>query len=225
MMDKRLDFEKMTRQTRRLDFEDGLTDLQGSAIFLVMSLGAAFFFSTAGLTWFTRALILQREITLVALVGIFGGFILAAFGSRRLIARVRREYFWKDRGEIVPLPWQVDRWVNALAAAVFLILMTFGLWVLLRGGSDDEVILRLLVAATGVGVGITYLGMGRALRLNRYLSVGFAGGLLSGALFFVPLTWSEIWLGFGAIWTTVLLASGLYALRRTRRSLAEVNHG
>jgi hypothetical protein len=224
-MDDRLDFEELTRQTRRLDFEDGLTDLQVSALFLAMSVAAAFFFSTAGLTWFARALILQREITLVALVGIFGCFIVVAFGSRRMIARVRREYFWKDRGEIVPLPMQVDRWVSVLAVAVFLILMIFGLRVLLRGGSDDEAILRLLVAASGVGTGITYLGMGRSLRLNRYLSVGFAGGLLSGVLFFVPLTWSESWLGFGAIWTTVLLISGLYALRRARRGMAEANHG
>ena len=90
-MDDRLDFEELTRQTRRLDFEDGLTDLQVSALFLAMSVAAAFFFSTAGLTWFARALILQREITLVALAGIFGCFIVVAFGSRRMIARVRRE--------------------------------------------------------------------------------------------------------------------------------------
>ncbi len=223
-MDKKLDFEGLTRQTRRFDFEDGLTDLQVSALFLVMSLGAAFFFSTAGLTWFTKALILQREITLVALAGIFGCFILGAFGSRRLIARVRREYFWKDRGEIVPLPVQVDKWVTVLSAAVFLILMIFGLWALLRGGSDDQAILRLLVAASGVATGIIYLGMGRSIRLNRYLPVGIVGGLLSGVLFFIPLTWSESWLGLGAIWTTVLLISGLSALRRTRLSMAEANH-
>ncbi|MBE9478491.1 MAG: hypothetical protein IMY80_00885, partial [Chloroflexi bacterium] len=213
-MEKKLDFEGLTRQTRRLDFEDGLTDLQVSALFLVMCLGAAFFFSTAGLTWFTKALILQREITLVALAGIFGSFILGAFGSRRLIARVRREYIWKDRGEIVPLPVQVDRWVSVLSVAVFLILMIFGLWVLLQGGSDDEPILRLIIAASGVATGITYLGMGRSLRLNRYLPVGIVGGLLSGVLFFIPLAFSESWLGLGVIWTTVLLISGLYALRR-----------
>ena len=224
-MEREIDFEEITLRTRRMDFEDGLTDLQVSALFLVMSLGAAFFFSTSGLTWFTKALILQREITLVALVGIFGCFILGAFGSRRLIARVRRGYIWKDRGEIVPLPVGVDRWVSVLGAAVFLTLTIFGLRILLRGGSDDEATLRLLVAASGVATGITYLGMGRSLRLNRYLSVGFVGGLLSGVLFFVPLTWSESWLGLGAIWTTILLASGLYALRRTRRGIAEASHG
>jgi len=224
-MEREIDFEEITLRTRRMDFEDGLTDLQVSALFLVMSLGAAFFFSTSGLTWFTKALILQREITLVALVGIFGCFILGAFGSRRLIARVRRGYIWKDRGEIVPLPVGVDRWVSVLGAAVFLTLTIFGLRILLRGGSDDEATQRLLVAASGVATGITYLGMGRSLRLNRYLSVGFVGGLLSGVLFFVPLTWSESWLGLGAIWTTILLASGLYALRRTRRGIAEASHG
>jgi len=224
-MEKKLDFEGLTRQTRRLDFEDGLTDLQVGVVFLVMSLAAAFIFSTAGLTWFTKALILQPDITKVALVGIFGCFILVAFGSRRLIARVRREYFWKDRGEIVPLPVGVDRWVSVLSVAVFLILMLLGLWVLLQGGSDDEAIMRLLVAASGVGTGIIYLGMGRSLRLNRYLLVGIIGGLLSGVLFFIPLTFSESWLGLGAIWTTVLLISGLYALRRTRLSMFEVNHG
>jgi hypothetical protein len=224
-VDDRLDFEELTLQTRRLDFEDGLTDLQVGALFLVMSLGAAFFFSTAGITWFARALILQREITLVALAGIFGCFILVAFGSRRLIARVRREYLWKERGEIVPLPWQVEPWVNVLAAAVFMILMMLGLWVVLRGGSENEAILRLLIAASGVATGITYLGMGRSLRLNRYLPVGIVGGLLSGVLFFIPLAFSESWLGLGVIWTTVLLISGLYALRRTRLSMFEVNHG
>ncbi|MCJ7823679.1 MAG: hypothetical protein MUP44_02140 [Anaerolineales bacterium] len=224
-MDQRLDFEELTRQTRRLEFDDGLTDLQVSALFLFMSLAAAFVFSTAGLTWFAKALILQREITFVALAGIFACFTLVAFGSRRLIARVRRDYFWKDRGEIVPLPVGVDRWVSVLSAAVFLILTIFGLWLLLRGGSEDEAILRLIIAASGVATGITYLGMGRSLRLNRYLCVGIAGGLLSVVLFFVPLTYSGSWLGLGAIWTTILLASGLYALRRTRRGLAEANHG
>ena len=224
-MDKGIDFEGLTRKTRRLDFEDGLTDLQVGVLFLVMSLAAAFFFSTAGLTWLARALILQRDITLVALVGIFGCFLLVAFGSRRLIASVRRNYTWKDRGEIVPLRIGVEPWVNVLAAAIFLILLIFGLWVLLRGGNDEEVIMRLLVAASGVATGITYLGMGRSLHLNRYLFVGFTGGLLSSLLFFIPLTWSESWLGLGAIWTTLLLISGLYGLRRTRRDLAEANHG
>ena len=224
-MDQRLDFEELTRQTRRLEFDDGLTDLQVSALFLFMSLAAAFVFSTAGLTWFAKALILQREITFIALAGIFACFVLVAFGSRRLIARVRRDYFWKDRGEIVPLHVGVDRWVSVLSAAVFLILTIFGLWLLLRGGSEDEAILRLIIAASGVATGITYLGMGRSLRLNRYLCVGIAGGLLSVVLFFVPLTYSGSWLGLGAIWTTILLASGLYALRRTRRGLAEANHG
>ncbi len=223
-MEKRLDFEGLTRQTRRLDFEDGLTDLHVGALFLVMSLAATFFFSASGLTWFTKALILQPDITKVALVGIFGCFLLVAFGSRRLIARVRREYIWKDRGEIVPLAVGVDRWVHVLAAAAFLILTTLGLWVLLRGRSGDEAILRLLVAASGVATGITYLGMGLTLRLNRYLYVGFAGGLLSGVLFFFPLTFSGSWLVFGAIWTTVLLISGLYALQRIRRDMAEANH-
>lgn len=222
-MDDRLDFEELTRKTRRLDFEDGLTDLQVSAIFLVMSLSAALFFSTAGLTWLTKALILQREITLVALAGIFGFFMLVAFGSSRLIARVRREYIWKDRGEVVPLPWQVDTWVNVLAVAVFLVLMILGLWVVLRGGSDDDAILRLLIAGSGVVTGIMYLGMGRSIRLNRYIPVGIIGGLLSGVLFFIPLTFSESWLVFGAIWTTILLISGLYALRRTRLSMLEIN--
>ncbi|MEA1977452.1 MAG: hypothetical protein U9N80_06085 [Chloroflexota bacterium] len=223
-MDDRPDFEELTRQTRRLDFEDGLTDLQISAAILVMSLGAALFFSTAGLTWLTKALALQREITLVALAGIFGCFMLVAFGSSRLIARVRREYFWKDSGEIVPLPWQVDTWVNVLAAAVFLVLMILGIWVVLRGDGDDEALLRLLIAVSGVMTGIMYVGMGRSIRLNRYLTVGIVGGLLSGLLFFIPLTFSESWLVFGAIWTTILLISGLYALRITRLAMFEANH-
>ncbi len=223
-MEREIDFEEITTRTRRLDFEDGLTDLQVSALFLVMSLAAAFFFSTAGLTWFARSLIFQREITYVALVGVFGGFVVVAFGSRRMIARVRREYFRKDRGEIVPLPVQVDKWVSVLSAAIFLTILIGGAWVLLRSGTDEEAILRLIIAASGVATGITYLGMGRSLRLKRYLPVGFVGGVLSGVLFFVPLTWSESWLGLGAIWTTVLMISGLSALRRTRLSMAEANH-
>ncbi len=103
--------------------------------------------------------------------------------------------------------------------------MLLDLWVLLQGGSDDEAILRLLIAAAGVATGITYLGMGRSLRLNRYLLVGSIGGLLSGVLFFIPLTFSESWLAIGAIWTTILLISGLYALWKTRLSMLEVNHG
>ena len=224
-MDKRLDFEELTRRTRRLDFEDGLTDLQVSALFLVMSLAAFFFFSKPGLTWFARSLILQREITYVAFVGVYACFILVAFGSRRLIARVRREYLWKDRGEVMPLPVGVDSWVSVLSAAIFLTLLIFGAWVLLRSGTGDDAILRLIIAASGVATGITYLGMGRSLRLNRYLPVGFVGGLLSGVLFFVPLTYSESWLGLGAIWTTILLTSGLYALRRTRLNMTEANYG
>ena len=224
-MEREIDFEEITTRTRRLDFEDGLTDLQVSAAFLVMSLAGAYFFSTAGLTWFTRALILQREITLVALIGIFGCFVLVAFGSRRLIARVRREYLWKDRGEIVPLPVQVDKWVSVLSAAIFLAILIGAAWVLLRGGTDEEALLRLIIAASGVATGITYLGMGRSLRLNRYLPVGLVGGVLSGVLYFVPLTWSGSWLGLGAIWTSILLISGLYALGRTRRGMTEANHG
>lgn len=224
-MENQINFEEITRRTRRLEFEDGLNDLQNGFVFLLFSLLSAFFFSRAGLTFYMRGMIYQPEIMTIGLITLIPLLVLLTFGGRRLISRVRRKVLWRGQGEIVPLKWQVDRRITILAAGIWLIVSFVGLTWLSQGRIRLDADMRIMIAAGGLATGIVYVGMGRSLGIQRYQWVGIIGGLLSTLLMFVPLPYVGSWLAFGAIWTSVLGVSGTIALRQTLLDLRGASHG
>jgi uncharacterized membrane protein len=223
-MSAAIDLDELTRQTRRQEFADGLNDLQtGLVILLLCGLGA-FLFSTAGMTLYVKALIWNRELTILGLVALLGLFAVVAFGARRFIHYLRGKVLWKDQGQAVPLRVQV-RWpATAAATGVVMIFVVAGLMYAPVGESDLAAVMRLLAATSGVGTGILYLALGRELGLRRLQWAGLAGGLLSAVIFFLPLTAARAWLALGILWAATLFVSGGLALKRR---LAEVRsqHG
>ncbi len=221
-MQNDIDFENLTRQTRRLEFEDGLTDLQNALVFLLLSLMGAVFFSTWGITIYMRAMLFNSELTTITLLALIPLLILLMFGGRRLIHRIRRDYFWRDRGEIVPLKWQVDWRVNLLAAAVWLVLTLIGLVGVSRGSTEWDAELRVMIGAAGVATGVVYFALGWSMGIRRYLWLGAIGGILSLLLTFIPVPAGYSWVVFGFIWCGLLVISGIYALRRTLLGMRNV---
>jgi hypothetical protein len=221
-MQNEIDFEDLTRQTRRLEFEDGLTDLQNAFVFLLMGLLGTVFFSTWGLMLFIRGILFNEELTMLALLAIIPLLVLIMFGGRRLIQRIRRDILWRERGEIVPLKWQVDSKLSVLAFTVWLALTLIGLKTVSRWSMEMDSALRVMIGAAGVATGVVYFAMGRTLRVQRYLWVGPLGGILSLLLMVVPVPSGYSSAVFGVVWCSLLTISGLAALRRTMRDLREV---
>jgi hypothetical protein len=214
-MQNEIDYENLTRQTRRLEFEDGLTDIQNALVFLLLSLLGTVFFSTWGITLYMRAMLFNSELTTIALLAMIPLLILLMFGGRRIIHRIRRDVLWRGRGEVVPLKWQVDWRISLLAAAVWLVLTVIGLVAVSRGSTELDAELRIMIGAAGVATGVVYFALGRSMGIRRYLWVGAIGGILSLMLIFIPVPTGYSWGVFGLIWCGLLTVSGIYALRRT----------
>lgn len=215
------EIDNLTRLTRKREFDDGLVDILYGGVFLVIGLANWFLFSEFGLRWFATALVQRREITIVTLVALVAALVLAIFGSRRLIQRIRRSYLWKERGYVEPLRWQVKKSVSAAAVLASIALIIAAVWLMSKGSLSDNEALSALVAAVSLGTAIVYLGMGIDLRIRRYIGVGIAGLALSALVLGQMTTFSESWLLFGIGWMIILAVSGLWALRQSVLILAE----
>ena len=220
-MNEYVDLDALTRNTRRLEFDDGLNDIQNSLVFLLLGLLGAFFMSTAGITLYMRAMIFNQEITTVALIAIIPLFVVITFGSRRLIDRYRKQVLWRDLGEVEPFRWQVDRRASVLATVILLAVVISGLAIFSGDPVDLDASMRVIVAAGGIATGVVYFVMGRSLEISRYLWVGLIGGLLSAALIVMPFNAGVSWVVFGLIWMVTLLISGFTALRGALLKLQE----
>jgi uncharacterized membrane protein len=73
-----------------------------------LGLLCAFCYSTGGITFYVRSLVLHRDLTLLALVALLALFVPITFAVHRLIQSVRARWIWKDHGQVVPLRVQVD---------------------------------------------------------------------------------------------------------------------
>lgn len=219
-MDNLVEIDSLTRATRRREFDDGLVDILYGIVFLVLGLGNWFLFSTTGLTWFATALVQQREIMIIALVALVPALLLAVLGLRRLIARIRRAYLWKDDGYVEPLQWQVRRSVTILAVLVSVAMIIAAVWLMAAGSLDEAGVLRVLAASVSVGTAIIYLGMGIDLQIRRYIGVGIVGLIPSGIVLARAGSFSESWLLIGIGWMIILTLSGLWALRQSVLTLA-----
>jgi hypothetical protein len=209
------EIDSLTRRTRSREFDDGLMDLVYGMVFLILSLANWFIFSTSGLEWLATALIQQREISLVALLGLLAAFLLAIHGMRQLVWRIRRSYLWKDSGMVKPLLWQVSRPVVFGAVAVVIALIVGATWLMASGVLTEEQALRALPASIALGTAVTYLGMGIDLRIRRYSLVGAAGLGLAAIVLIQSSSFSAAWLTAGVGLMAIMSSSGLWALRQS----------
>jgi hypothetical protein len=219
------EIDNLTRLTRKREFDDGFVDLIYAGVFLVIGLANWFIFSTVGLNWFINALVRQREITIIGLLTLVPLLVLAIFGLRRLVERIRQATIWKDSGTVKPLRWQVRRSISAASVLIPIGLIIAGTWLMARGVLSEEEALRVLAASVGSGIGIVYLGMGIDLRLSRYIAAGIAGLILSAVVVVQPVAFSMSWLMIGLGWMTILGASGLWALRQSLSKATESSGG
>ena len=222
-MDHITKIDNLTRVTRRRDFEDGLMDFVFAGTFLFIGLLAGFFTSPVGLRWYLTSLLWNREITIIAEITLFLLFILVVFGTKRMIARIRRKTLWKNRGFVKPLRWQVSWKINALAAIVLIAMLVIAFWLMLNGSISREIVLRTLVSSAGVATGFVFFGMGKELDLQRYKWVGVVGGVLSALIILTPMSFSSSWLALGIGWMIVLTISGIWALQKSLEALREAD--
>jgi hypothetical protein len=221
-MEQHVDLDGLTRKTRRLEFEDGLNDLQNALVFALLGLLGLFFFSPWGMEFYVRALVTNHDLTTVALIGLFALFILVTYGARRLIMSYRRRVLWKGRGDFEPLRWQVDSRTSVLATAVWLVVAIAGMVLFFSRSMDLEAGMRVIAAAAGLATGVIYYALGASLKVKRYRWVGGVAGLLSLGLMPLPISAAAAWLIFSLIWTLSLLIAGVIALRQ---KLAAVRQG
>jgi hypothetical protein len=222
-MENVTDFDRLTKATRRREFDDGLMDYVFGGTFLLIGILGWFFFSSFGLRWFIGNLLKSREITIIAMVAIFALFILLIMGARRVIENIRRQTLWKNMGFVKSLRWQVGWQTNAAAVIVFVAMIVVSDWLMSQGYVNQEFVLRTLVSSSGIATGVVFFGVGKELDLQRYKWIGAVGGILSTMIIFVPISFSIAWLVLGVIWMVVLTVSGSWALRKSILELREQN--
>jgi len=215
--------DNLTRRTRRREFEDGLMDYVLALTFLLLVALCGFIFSPVGMRWYATQLLRNREVTIIGEIGFFALLILVLFGARRLIAKIRRNMLWKNRGFVKPLRWQVSWRVNFVASAV-VVAMLIVAFALMRGGLvNSDFVLRTLASSAGIATGIVLFGVGRELDLGRYRWVGIIGGLSSALITLLPLSFLAAWLTLGISWTVIFTVSGTWALRKSIAALGEAD--
>ena len=219
------ELDRLTRLTRRREFEDGLLDLLLGFVFLVLGLAGWFIFSFRGIRWLAVALAANREITLIGLIAAIPLFFLALVGTRRWFDHLRRNTIWKDRGFVKSLRWQVSWQTNLAAVGTGLAMLILAFVLAGRGLISQDAVLRTLVASMGVSQGIVFFGVGKGLQLQRYLWVGIIGGLFSAALLLLPVSFAVSWLVFGGTWLVILVVSGAVALRQAGQAGEVQTHG
>ena len=219
-----IDLDDLTRKTRRMEFDDGLNDLQNSIVFLVLGLLVAFGLSETGARWFISMAIKYGDLVMLIFIVLVAAIAGLLFGIRWAIDRYRKNSLWVQSGYVRSFRWQVDSRINILAVLVFLIVMSLGFAGMIWGNFDDGSDVRFLAAGAGIATGVVYAGMGVSLRLQRYLWVGIAGGTLSAFLLIFPISFALSWAILAAIWGVVLITSGFLAYSRFRQDWAEQHH-
>jgi hypothetical protein len=205
-MNDHFDLDELTKKTKRLEYEDGLRDFQLGLIFLIVGLANWFIFTPAGLEIFARTMIRLQGLVLPALGGFIGLIFLLAFGSERIMERIRRATFWRESGFVKPLRrGVVKNRIMVLATIVLLGIVIGSVWLMARGSLSQEVALRSIPASIGFSTAVIFISLGTNLGLRRYLIVGVTGFLLSTII------------GIG--WAVIFAISGAWALNGALRDL------
>jgi hypothetical protein len=213
------EIDDLTNDTRRYEFLDGLVDITYGILFMVLGLANWFFFSRIGLQWYLKALIRNREITLLGSVLVFGSLLLLVFGSQRIIRRIRMSEYWGSKGYMKPLRWQV-RWpIQLIAVVVSIAIIITSFVLMLRGKLTQGDVLRFLVFSIGIGTGIMFLGIGIDLKVQRYVTVGIVGIVSSIIIAILGISFSTSWFIFGISWMVLLALSGIWAIRQYQTTL------
>jgi hypothetical protein len=166
-----------------------------------------------------KAVIYDKNLATVGLIGSLALIILIAFGSERIIERIRRSSLWKESGFVKPLRYGFNKWMALGATTVVLAVIIGSVWLMAMGKITQEIALRSIPAASSLGTGILFFSMGQSLKIQRYQVVGIFGSLLAVFLYLYPLSFALTWLLLGIGWALILLTSGTWALRLARSEL------
>jgi hypothetical protein len=219
------DLDQIIKKTRQYEFSDGLRDLQ-LAVFVGFG-GVAAWLSFEPF-WLT--IIGKTVNTFGRWAGWIGMLpivllIAAVWGMLWLMEQFRRRWLWRETGMVKASKWIVSRRVNLISFFIILTGIGMGLGFQYLGLVKSPFVLRMIWTATGWSLGYTLAGMGQEIGLPRYIKVGAIGGLLSTILLFLPLSFGQSSLGFGSIWFTLLLTSGMITLRSSISNMKKADNG
>jgi hypothetical protein len=212
-MDTPLDLDRLTQDTKRREFTDGLRDLHVGLTILILSLLNWLIFTPTGATWLAKAMLYDKTLAIIGLIGFLGLYLLVIFGGERLIENIRRASLWKESGFAKPLRWGFNKGIAIAVTVVVLAIVIGSVWLMARGHLSQEVALRSIPASACFGMGVQFFGMGYYLKIRRHLAIGIAGSLLGVTIFLYPFSFAHAWLCFGLGWALILLVSGVWALR------------
>lgn len=229
-MTKQTNIEDLIRKTKRYEFVDGLRDLQLAVLMAFIGVFAWLSLSLIGMRWYA-----QLILNLVEMFGRWGALIsgllyilillVLLVGTLWTMRFLRRRWLWRESGWVKPLPWQVPRKITILSAVIFLGGLGLALGLLATGRVGDSFVLRMFWAATGWAFGFTLVGVGREIRLKRYLWLGSVGGVASTLVLFLNLDFGQTAVALYGAWALALGISGAIALRRALTKTNQVNHG
>lgn len=222
-MEAKFDLDQLTKNTERLEYQDGLRDFQIAILFLIIGLGNWLIFTSSGLRFVADLLVRFQEYRMVILFGLVGLVLLLLFGMERWMESIRRRSFWKESGFVKPLRWgAVSTRTLIVSAVVILGLIIGAVWLMARGTISEATALRTLPASVGVGTAVIFIAVALRLEIQRYLWVGVLGLILSAGVLLSSMPLGDAYFMVGVGWAILLGVSGGWALRKAIR---ELRHG
>ncbi len=217
--------EKLIRQTKRYEFQDGLRDIQLAIIFLTLGISFWFLFDRADV-WLRTVMDWKHRlgdwagwtVMIVALLPALLGLVVLP-----VMRRIRQRWLWRDSGMVRSKRWLVPRGVTVVSAIIGMLGLAIGIVLQLTATSGDFILLRILIVSSGWSLAYTLAAMGRKLDLPRYVWIGVGGGLVSTLLLFPALTVGQTGLIWGVLWGALLVVSGSGPLWKTLHTTQETN--
>ena len=209
-MDTPLELDKLTQQTQRREYLDRLRHLHIGILILILSLLNWFILSPGGATLLVKATLYDKNL---AMIGVLALILFIAFGSERILERIRCASLWKESGFVKPLRYGFNKYMILAVTAIILAIILGSTWLMAAGVVSENIALRSIPPASSFGTGLLFFGMGRSLKIRRYQVAGISGVLISIFLYFYPLSFALTWPFLGIGWALILLTSGIWAFR------------
>ncbi|MDH5605429.1 MAG: hypothetical protein OEY93_00940 [Anaerolineae bacterium] len=222
-MVNQIDVKGLMEKTRRYEFADGLREIQ---IGVFMLLGGVVWFGVMYQPYWIKFIMETKAragsfATWLAFFVVFLIPMLAVILVNRAIESVRRRWLWRESGMIkssqMAGQWQYNLWATAL----FFVILAGGLYFSSIFKTGEFYAWSLILMASGWSFALVLIGLGRKIKLQRYIYLGWVGSAYSALLLLSQNSLIETGLAYAIGWGVILLASGLIALRRVWPAIEE----
>jgi hypothetical protein len=143
---------------------------------------------------------------------------------QRMMASVRKRWLWRESGMVKASPILVPSHITFFTVILFIGVLALGLRFQSYLKTGDFYVMSLIMVGCGWSFGISLVGLGRNIKVPRYVALGAVGGLASTALFLYQTSLNGAGLVLFLGWGALLLMSGFIVLIQVWPVMKEESH-